>query len=183
MKTTIEIECPDGYKPVYNAETRKVEIVPISSIERIKSLEDAINEMGMCFTTYMEENQSIKSLAKLQLIIDALNKGHKFGFLTGTIWYPLMRFYRVAPKEAKIIGHFSYKNEKFALVGAATDGASAGLGAFNSIGSIGYSWANCGMFACKSKEIAEYVSTQFGKLVFEACFAKHFNAEEFKWLD
>lgn len=184
MKTTIEIECPDGYKPVYNAETRKVEIVPINSIERIKSLEDAINEMGMCFTTYMEENQSIKSLAKLQLIIDALNEGHKFEFLTGTIWYPLVRFYRVAPKGAKIIGHFSYKNEKFALVGATTAyGAGEGFGAFYSDASVGGSWTNGGMFACKSKEIAQYVSTQFGKLVFEACFAKHFNAEEFKWLD
>ena len=184
MKTTIEIECPDGYKPVYNAETRKVEIVPISSIERIKSFTDAINEMGMCFTTYMEENQSIKSLAKLQLIIDALNKGHKFELLTGAIWYPLVRFYRVAPKEAKIIGHFSYKNEKFTLVGAAAHCSSdTGLGMFTSCGFVGYSWTDCGMFACKSKEIAEYVSTQFGKLVFEACFAKHFNAEEFKWLD
>lgn len=184
MKTTIEIECPDGYKPVYNAETRKVEIVPISSIERIKSFTDAINEMGMCFTTYMEENQSIKSLAKLQLIIDALNEGHKFELFTGTIWYPLVRFYRVAPKGAKIIGHFSYKNKKFALVGAsASHGADAGLGAFDSSVSVGDSWTCCGMLACKSKEIAQYVSTQFGKLVFEACFAKHFNAEEFKWLD
>lgn len=184
MKTTIEIECPDGCKPVYNAETRKVEIVPISSIERIKSFTDAINEMGMCFTTYMEENQSIKSLAKLQLIIDALNEGYKFELITGTIWYPLVRFYRVAPKGAKIIGNFSYKNEKFALVGAlADDGAFAGLGAFNSYDSVSYSWACGGMIACKSKEIAQYVSTQFGKLIFEACFAKHFNAEEFKWLD
>lgn len=29
MKKTIEIECPDGYKPVYNAETGKVEIVSL----------------------------------------------------------------------------------------------------------------------------------------------------------
>ena len=36
---------------------------------------------------------------------------------------------------------------------------------------------------CKSKEIAEYVSTQFGKLVFDACFARHFKGEEFEWLD
>ena len=28
-----------------------------------------------------------------------------------------------------------------------------------------------------------YVSTQFGKLVFDACFTKHFKGEEFEWLD
>lgn len=31
------------------------------------------------------------------------------------------------------------------------------------------------MLACKSEEIAKYVSTQFGKLVFDACFARHFD--------
>jgi hypothetical protein len=39
------------------------------------------------------------------------------------------------------------------------------------------------MLACKSEEIAKYVSTQFGKLVFDACFARHFKGEEFEWLD
>lgn len=85
MKKTIEIECPDGYKPVYNAETGKVEIVPSSSTERIKSFTDATNEMGVCLATYMRENQSIESLSRLQLIIDALNEGHKFNLLTGTV--------------------------------------------------------------------------------------------------
>jgi hypothetical protein len=39
------------------------------------------------------------------------------------------------------------------------------------------------MLACKSEEIAKYVSTQFGKLVFDACFARHFEGREFEWLD
>lgn len=28
MKQTIEIECPNGYKPVYNPDTKKIEIIP-----------------------------------------------------------------------------------------------------------------------------------------------------------
>lgn len=186
MKKTIEIECPDGYKPVYNAETGKVEIVPSSSTERIKSFTDATNEMGVCIATYMRENQSIESLSRLQLIIDALNEGHKFNLLTGTVWYPWVRFFRMksVPKDAEVIGYFSYQGEKFALVGGRADyGGYAGLGSFSSISDVGNAYSYVGMLACKSEEIAKYVSTQFGKLVFEACFARHFNVGEFKWLD
>lgn len=184
MKRTIE--CPDGYKPVYNAETGKVEIVPSSSTERIKSFTDATNEMGVCLATYMRENQSIESLSRLQLIIDALNEGHKFNLLTGTVWYPWVRFFRMksVPKDAEVIGHFRYQGEKFALVGGhALNGGNAGLSYFYSY--LGVSFANSavGMLACKSEEIAKYVSTQFGKLVFDACFVRHFEGKEFEWLD
>lgn len=186
MKRTIEIECPDGYKPVYNAETGKVEIVPSSSTERIKSFTDATNEMGVCLATYMRENQSIESLSRLQLIIDALNEGHKFNLLTGTVWYPWVRFFRMksVPKDAEVIGHFRYQGEKFALVGGdASSGGSAGLGYFYSGNGVGYATSHVGMLACKSEEIAKYVSTQFGKLVFDACFVRHFEGKEFEWLD
>lgn len=186
MKRTIEIECPDGYKPVYNAETGKVEIVPSSSTERIKSFTDATNEMGVCLATYMRENQSIESLSRLQLIIDALNEGHKFNLLTGTVWYPWVRFFRMksVPKDAEVIGHFRYQGEKFALVGShANFGGDAGLSFFSSGDGVGDAASHVGMLACKSEEIAKYVSTQFGKLVFDACFARHFKGEEFEWLD
>lgn len=186
MKRTIEIECPDGYKPVYNAETGKVEIVPSSSTERIKSFTDATNEMGVCLATYMRENQSIESLSRLQLIIDALNEKHKFNLLTGTVWYPWVRFFRMksVPKDAEVIGHFRYQGEKFALAGGhALCGGNAGLGFFNSDLGVGHASSNVGMLACKSEEIAKYVSTQFGKLVFDACFARHFEGKEFEWLD
>lgn len=186
MKRTIEIECPDGYKPVYNAETGKVEIVPSSSTERIKSFTDATNEMGVCLATYMRENQSIESLSRLQLIIDALNEGHKFNLLTGTVWYPWVRFFRMksVPKDAEVIGHFRYQGEKFALVGgSAGTGSTAGLSYFGSHIGVGSADSHVGMLACKSEEIAKYVSTQFGKLVFDACFVRHFKGEEFEWLD
>lgn len=186
MKRTIEIECPDGYKPVYNAETGKVEIVPSSSTERIKSFTDATNEMGVCLATYMRENQSIESLSRLQLIIDALNEGHKFNLLTGTVWYPWVQFFRMksVPKDAEVIGHFRYQGEKFALVGShAFYGSNAGLGSFSSYFDVGSAYSLVGMLACKSEEIAKYVSTQFGKLVFDACFVRHFEGKEFEWLD
>lgn len=180
MKKTIEIECPDGYKPVYNAETGKVEIVSEDITARVQTYEDACKIMSRDVYGNVPANFSVDALRKLHVILDALNEGHKFNLLTGTVWYPWVRFFRMksVPKDVEVIGHFSYQGEKFALVGG-----SAGLGYFYSGSGVGYAASDVGMLACKSEEIAKYVSTQFGKLVFEACFARHFNVGEFKWLD
>lgn len=186
MKKTIEIECPDGYKPVYNAETGKVEIVSEDITARVQTYEDACKIMSRDVYGNVPANFSVDALRKLHVILDALNEGHKFNLLTGTVWYPWVRFFRMksVPKDAEVIGHFSYQGEKFALVGCDADlGGLAGLGCFHSDYGVGYAPSAVGMLACKSEEIAKYVSTQFGKLVFEACFARHFNVGEFKWLD
>ena len=186
MKRTIEIECPDGYKPIYNAKTGNVEIVPENIMGRIKTYEDARDYLGYLFNSEIHYTESVKALAKLQTILDALNEKHKFNLLTGTVWYPWVRFFRMksVPKDAEVIGHFRYQGEKFALVGGgAYYGGNAGLSYFTSDGDVGYAYSNVGLLACKSEEIAKYVSTQFGKLVFEACFARHFNVGEFEWLD
>lgn len=186
MKKTIEIECPDGYKPVYNAETGKVEIVSEDITARVQTYEDACKIMSRDVYGNVPANFSVDALRKLHVILDALNEGHKFNVLTGTVWYPWVRFFRMksVPKDAEVIGHFSYQGEKFALVGGdARIGGNAGLSFFLSDYDVGFADSFVGMLACKSEEIAEYVSTQFGKLVFEACFARHFNVGEFKWLD
>lgn len=186
MKKTIEIECPDGYKPIYNAETGNVEIVPENIMGRIKTYEDAMNYLGCSTRDTIYYNKSVNSLAKLQTILNALNEGHKFNLLTGTVWYPWVRFFRMksVPKDAEVIGHFRYQGEKFALVGGdANIGGSAGLGSFTSSIGVGGAVSSVGLLACKSEEIAKYVSTQFGKLVFEACFARHFKGGEFEWID
>lgn len=186
MKKTIEIECPDGYKPVYNAETGKVEIVSEDITARVQTYEDACKIMSRDVYGNVPANFSVDALRKLHVILDALNEGHKFNLLTGTVWYPWVRFFRMksVPKDAEVIGHFSYQGEKFALVGGrAGSGGLAGLGYFNSRNGVGYAFSHVGMLACKSEEIAKYVSTQFGKLVFDACFARHFEGKEFEWLD
>lgn len=186
MKRTIEIECPDGYKPIYNAKTGNVEIVPENTMGRIKTYEDARDYLGYVVRDAVSYNESVNSLAKLQTILDALNEKHKFNLLTGTVWYPWVRFFRMksVPKDAEVIGHFRYQGEKFALVGGdANVGGFAGLGCFFSGVGVGRAGSDVGMLACKSEEIAKYVSTQFGKLVFDACFARHFEGKEFEWLD
>lgn len=186
MKRTIEIECPDGYKPVYNAETGKVEIVSEDITARVQTYEDACKIMSRDVYGNVPANFSVDALRKLHVILDALNEGHKFNLLTGTVWYPWVRFFRMksVPKDAEVIGHFRYQGEKFALVvGHANHGGGAGLGSFDSNFGVGVAYSSVGLLTCKSEEIAKYVSTQFGKLVFDACFARHFKGEEFEWLD
>lgn len=186
MKKTIEIECPDGYKPVYNAETGKVEIVSEDITARVQTYEDACKIMSRDVYGNIPANFSVDALRKLHVILDALNEGYKFNLLTGTVWYPWVRFFRMksVPKDAEVIGHFRYQGEKFALVGGnANLGGDAGLGYFHSNLDVGNAFSYVGMLACKSEEIAKYVSTQFGKLVFDACFARHFEGKEFEWLD
>lgn len=186
MKKTIEIECPDGYKPVYNAETGKVEIVSEDITARVQTYEDACKIMSRDVYGNVPANFSVDALRKLHVILDALNEGYEFNLLTGTVWYPWVRFFRMksVPKDAEVIGHFSYQGEKFALVGGFADyGGDAGLGCFNSFNDVGYAYSYVGLLACKSEEIAKYVSTQFGKLVFDACFVRHFEGKEFEWLD
>ena len=186
MKKTIEIECPDGYKPVYNAETGKVEIVSEDITARVQTYEDACKIMSRDVYGNVPANFSVDALRKLHVILDALNEGHKFNLLTGTVWYPWVRFFRMksVPKDAEVIGHFSYQGEKFALVGGgALTGGFAGLSSFGAYDGVGDADSDVGMLACKSEEIAKYVSTQFGKLVFDACFVRHFEGKEFEWLD
>lgn len=186
MKRTIEIECPDGYKPVYNAETGKVEIVSEDITARVQTYEDACKIMSRDVYGNVPANFSVDALRKLHVILDALNEGHKFNLLTGTVWYPWVRFFRMksVPKDAEVIGHFRYQGEKFALVGSdANFGGGVGLSSFRSNDGVGRANSAVGMLACKSEEIAKYVSTQFGKLVFDACFVRHFEGKEFEWLD
>lgn len=121
MKKTIEIECPDGYKPVYNAETGKVEIVSEDITAMVQTYEDACKIMSRDVYGNVPANFSVDALRKLHVILDALNEGHKFNLLTGTVWYPWVRFFRMksVPKDAEVIGHFSYQGEKFCWWAAA----------------------------------------------------------------
>ena len=115
MKKTIEIECPDSYKPIYNAETGNVEIVPENIMGRIRTYEDAVNYLGCVTRDTIYYNRSVNSLAKLQTVLDALNEGHKFNLLTGTIWYPWVRFFRMksVPKDAEVTSVIRARNSRW----------------------------------------------------------------------
>lgn len=183
MKKTLEIECPDGYKPVYDAETGKVEIIPEDLTKIIKTHEDA-GEYRVTGT--ISYNESVNALAELHKILETLNDGYKFDLLEGDIWFPFVKFCRgdAVKGVGEKIGSFYYRGELFTLVGGCYfRGCLAGLGSFDSNINSGIATSSVGMLACKSKRIAGCVSVQFGKLIFEAYFARYFANGEFEWVE
>ncbi len=180
MKKTIEIECPDGYKPIYNAETGNVEIVPENIMGLIKTYEDARDYLSI--RNEVSYNRSVDSLAKLQIILDALNEGYKFDLLTGIVWYPWVRFFRMnsVPKDAEVIGHFRYQGEKFALVGgSAFYGSASGLGYFGSYGGVSFADSTVGFLGCATREIAQHFGKYFAKEIFDA---KYGDTVKYQWI-
>lgn len=182
-KHVIEIECPEGFIPKYNMDTGKIELVPVDIKSKVKTFEDAASiasKIGL-----RSNVESTTSLCKLQTILDVLNEGHKFDLVKDTVWYPYIKFYvkDKTPRNVKVIRDFHYRGKIYSLVdGGAPEGSYAGLSDFASGSGVGDSLSPICFFACKDKETASYVSTQFGQLIFESCFLRYFNEEDFRWL-
>lgn len=162
----------------------------------IKTFEDACKALGMNMTNVEYDLSNLECLEdglgehltaiyKLDIIRKALN---------GTDWKPKMaesnpyygwvRFYKESssvPSDKKIIGNFIADGQKYLLVGGfGVRWGYGGLGSFYSWCGYGYSSATLGLLCCESKEIAQYMSEQFGKLIFDACYAHHIGS--YRWL-
>ena len=162
----------------------------------IKTFEDACKALGMDMSGvkyYLSKlsglegglGKHLTAIYKLDIIRKALNGADWEPKMTeGDIYYGWVRFYeesRDVPSDKKIIGSFYADGKKYLLVGGFRDyGYYSGLGYFASGFGYGSSDANLGLLCCKSAEIAQYMSEQFGKIIFDACYAQHIGA--YKWL-
>lgn len=159
----------------------------------IRTFKDACKALGMDRSkvesdlTYLEGSlgKHLTAIYKLDIIRKALNGADwKPKMAEGDIYYGWVRCYKESsdvPSDKKIIGNFIADGQKYLLVGGFWDyGSSAGLGSFYSGFVSGYSNALLGLLCCKSAEIAQYMSEQFGKIVFDACYAHHVGS--YKWL-
>ena len=113
---------------------------------------------------------------ELQTVLRALNKGHNFSLTEGRVWYPWIRFYvqsKLPDSEKKnVIAKFTSEGERYYLLGGnVSNGGDSGPGCFHSDHGVGNSSTLVGVLACKDKETALYVATQFGQLVFDAIYA------------
>lgn len=194
MKQTIEIEVPEGKKAIW--EDGQIRFVSAESWKDIttfgKALEylkqnhlrnDLINDYYNC-----SSESYIGSVIKYQIVVAALTGNEKRHLTTGDKWCPIVQFCRPEDKKnclaGEVIGTIESEGERYLVVGGnANISCYAGLGSFYSRNGVGGALSYVGMLACKSEEIAKYVSTQFGKLVFDACFVRHFEGKEFEWLD
>lgn len=172
------------------------EELTIPEWQNIKTFEDACKALGLDmdfvdFALCNMENiegglgKHLTAIYKLDIIRKALNGADwKPKMAKGGIYYGWVRFYKKSsdvPSDKKIIGNFIANGQKYLLVGGFGDCRfSAGLGSFYSGYGYGYSNADLGLLCCKSAEIAKYMSEQFGKLIFDACYAHHVGS--YQWI-
>lgn len=162
----IEIEVPNGKKPEWvNGVLTLVDEKPKNVMERIKTFEDACNELGIDHNEWMQDKKELGLEAdviaylKLRIIAAALNEGWKPQFTTDEYrYFPWFCLYTQSEidemnEEDKSRVVFRSGNSAGAGGGVAYAGPgsdSSGTGAY--IGS---------RLAFKTRELAEYAGRQF----------------------
>ena len=191
-KQTIEIEVPDGKKAVWK--DGRIEFVPVNPMERIKDFDDAfyyLKENKLCLDLLDEcvhapSGSYSETLCKYRIVVAALTANETRHLTTGECWFPVVQFCR--PKDIKnrygdcVIGYIESEGQRFAVVGGSVYyGAGAGLGGFGSNRGVSGSWTDVGFRSVSSKEVAEYISKQFGRLLFDV----HYGGVNcnWKWID
>ena len=121
-----------------------------------------------------------------RIVVAALTNNEKRSLITGNKWYPVVQFCRPEDKYNcqgnVLIGTIESEGERYSIIGGcAGSGALAGLGYFDSHDGVSYSYTSFGFQSVPSQEIAEHISTYFGKLLFEI----HYGGTncDWKWID
>lgn len=182
-KQVIEIEVPDGKKAVW--ENGAIRFVPDGPHwKHITTFGDALfyvkNYLPECedlltsYTRAMPDSYEL-SVVCYRIVVAALTNNEKRHLTTGDKWYPIVQFCRPKDKENcwgdALIGTIESEGVRYSVVGGgAAAGASAGLGGFISLGGVLASAAPVGFQSVSSKEIAQHISTYFGKLLFDVCY-------------
>lgn len=193
-KQVIEIEIPDGKKAVW--ENGTIKFVPEGPHwKHITTFEDALiyvrNYLPECEDLLISYNKSVlnsyeRKVASYRIVVAALTNNEKRHLTTGDKWYPVVQFCR--PKDVNncwgsvLIGTIESEGARYSVVGgSAPDGAFAGLGTFNSHYGVSSSDASFGFRSVSSKEIAQHISTYFGKLLFDV----HYGGTncDWKWVE
>lgn len=193
-KQVIEIEVPDGKKAVW--ENGAIRFVPEGPHwKTITTFDDALihvrNYLPECKDLLISYNKSMPgsyehSVVCYRIVVAALTNNEKRHLTTGDKWYPVVQFCRPKDKGncwgSVLIGTIESEGARYSVVGGDADyGARAGLGNFNSHSGVSYSYAAIGFRSVSSKEIAQHISTYFGKLLFDV----HYGGTncDWKWVE
>ena len=182
-KQVIEIEVPDGKKAVW--ENGAIRFVPEGPHwKSITTFGDALfyvkNYLPECedlitsYTKAMPDSYEL-SVVCYRIVVAALTNNEKRHLTTGDKWYPAVQFCRHKDRNNclgnVLVGTIESEGAKYSVVGGgANNGACAGLGYFDSYGGVSLSCAGIGFRSVSSKEIAQHISTYFGKLLFDVCY-------------
>ena len=193
-KQVIEIEVPDGKKAVW--ENGAIRFVPEGPHwKSITTFGDALfyvkNYLPECedlITSYIKAmpNSYELSVVCYRIVVAALTNNEKRHLTTGDKWYPVVQFCR--PKDKNnclgnvLIGTIESEGARYSVVGGrALYGTYAGLGSFASGPGVSASATTVGFLSVSSKEIAQHISTYFGKILFDV----HYGGTncDWKWVE
>lgn len=190
MKQIIEIEVPDGKKAVW--ENGVIKFVPEDPYWRsittfgdaLTYVRDHLPECEDLITSYTKAMPDSYELSVIcyRIVVAALTNNEKRHLTTGDKWYPVVQFCR--PKDRNnclgrvLIGTIESEGKRYSVVGGhVISGSTAGLGLFTSDDGVSLSDADVGLRSVSSKEIAQHISTYFGKLLFEV----HYGGTNCNW--
>ena len=182
-KQVIEIEVPDGKKAVW--ENGAIRFVPDGPHwKSITTFGDALfyvkNYLPECedlITSYTKTMSGSYELSVVcyRIVVAALTNNEKRHLTTGDKWYPVVQFCRHKDRNNclgnVLIGTIKSEGERYSVVGgSAFYSTPAGLGYFLSDNGVSTSIALIGFLSVSSKEIAQHISTYFGRLLFDVCY-------------
>lgn len=190
MKQTIEIEVPDGMKAIW--ENGTIKYVPNEPHwKKITTFRDALhyvyNYLPDCGDLINSYNNIIPgsfeyNVVCYRIVVAALTNNEKRSLITGEKWYPVVQFCR--PKDKSnccgnvLIGTIESEGKRYSVVGdSARYGSCTGLGSFALSYGVSNSLTDTSFRSVPSKEIAEHISTYFGRLLFEV----HYGGTNCNW--
>lgn len=162
----IEIEVPNGKKPEWvNGVLTLVDEKPKNVMERIKTFEDACNELGIDHNEWMQDKKELGLEAdviaylKLRIIAAALNEGWKPQFTTDEYryfpWFCLYTQSEIDEMNEEDKSRVVYRSNHNAY-------ANGGVAFAGSVNDSSYTSAFFGSrLAFKTRELAEYAGRQF----------------------
>lgn len=162
----IEIEVPNGKKPEWvNGVLTLVDEKPKNVMERIKTFEDACNELGIDHNEWMQDKKELGLEAdviaylKLRIIAAALNEGWKPQFTTDEYryfpWFCLYTQSEIDEMNEEDKSRVVYRSYSNAI-------AHGGVACAYTLGDPSSTNASIGSrLAFKTRELAEYAGRQF----------------------
>ena len=194
MKQMIEIEVPNGMKAIW--ENGTIKYVPNEPHwKEITTFEEALkyvyeNLPSSCENLLKSYRSTLldsfeNNIARYRIVVAALTNNEERHLVTGDKWYPIVQFCRPKDKDNcwgnVLIGTIESEGARYSVIGGRAGTGGVGLGSFFSGDGVSDSIAAIGFRSVSSKEIAEHISTYFGKLLFEI----HYGGTncDWKWID